>query len=181
MTPKTTAAVEPAADQQPATPAPDPAEIPGTPEQQEQEAIEEGAGAEDQGPTFDTEAFVQSLPDGVCLCPMCIGLGAVVEDPPFDPHTHRCPDCLGHGRTRTGSLVSDQAERPCLTCEGRGFTVDAGGLPPATPAAPRHFAEPQVRVRDQRGRTPDDPEFDWSKVVEPAAPVEPASELAAAG
>lgn len=143
---------------------PPPDEAPGSPGQVEEEPIVEDPGAEDAaGAVFDLEAFVRSLPAGVCLCPSCLGMGAVVEAPPFDPHTHRCEACQGHGRTRTGSQVADQAERPCLDCQGRGFVDNAAGAPPASPARPEDF---EVGVpRDHRGRTPDDPAFDWSRVV----------------
>lgn len=127
------------------------------------------------GPAFDLEAFVKALPEGVALCPMCLGMGGVVEDPPFDPHTYRCPTCIGLGTTRTGSRRTDEnAQHECADCDGKGYK-HRGDAPPATPARAADFTG-DVSPTDHMGRTPDDPDFDWTRVVrdiEPAPVTEP--------
>lgn len=135
-------------------------------------------GDEQAGPVFDIEAFVRALPAGVALCPMCIGIGAVVEEPPFDPTTHMCPTCGGHGRTRTGSLKSDEAEHACPTCAGRGWMPNEPGELPAAPARSADLAAPSPV--DHMGRTPDNPEFDWTRVVRAPGLVVPEPEAATA-
>lgn len=126
-------------------------------------------GDEPSGAVFDVEAFVKALPDGVVLCPLCIGAGGVVEEPPFDPHTHRCTTCDGRGKVRTGSLVSSQAERDCVDCNGNGWLSNDPNAAPAAPARASDFADDVVPT-DHQGRTPDDPEFDWSRVTRAPAP-----------
>ena len=124
---------------------------------------------------FDVEAFVKMLPPGVALCPHCIGMGWVVEDPPFDPTTSSCPVCRGHGRVRTGSLKTGaDAERDCVRCNGRGWVENDPGvlLHPATAA---DVVDVDVQPVDAEGRTPDDPDFDWTRIVE-RAPAPPAAE-----
>lgn len=135
----------------------------------EAEPLQWEDAAEDDGPAFDVTAFVKALPEGVCLCPLCLGMGGVIEDPPFDPTTHRCETCGGHGRARTGSLKSNEAERDCIPCQGRGWMPNDPGEPPAGPARAVDFA--QTDVRDFAGRTPDDPEFDWARVVRDVVPI----------
>lgn len=125
--------------------------------------------AEDDVPAFDVEAFVKALPEGVALCPTCLGMGGVVEEPPFDPTTHTCTVCQGRGRTRTGSLKSNEAERDCVACGGRGWLPNDPGELPAGPARAIDFAQPAPV--DFAGRTPDDPEFDWSRVARDVEPV----------
>jgi hypothetical protein len=152
----------------------------GTPEGDELEGTLETPGAEDRaGPTFDINAFVANLPDGVCLCPLCLGMGGVIEEPPFDPNTHMCVTCLGRGKVRTGSLKSDQAERDCRACDGNGWMPNDPNEPPAGPAHGADLAG-ELPPRDYAGRTPDDPDFDWSRVARvevpaPAPPAEPAA------
>lgn len=119
---------------------------------------------------FDVEAFVKALPEGVVLCPMCLGIGGVVDEPPFDPHTYRCPTCDGHGQTRTGSRqTGKEAVRECVDCNGSGYRHRGTDEPPARPARAADF-EPELQPVDVHGRTPDDPDFDWTRVVERAPP-----------
>lgn len=154
---------DPADEQQPP---PDEPEVEAPPEPDEQ------AEPEPEGPAFDTEAFVRALPEGVCLCPLCLGMGAIVEQPPMDPNSHLCGECLGWGKLRLPSLVGGQTERPCGSCGGAGWVLNYDGEPPAVPARPEHFAAEQPPL-DYHGRTPDDPEFDWSRVVARPAAGEP--------
>lgn len=154
---------------------PDPAEPPAQPAEQPEHAPDPTDPSDPAAPVnpdvdepaFDVEAFVRSLPEGVTLCPLCLGMGGVVADPPYDPRRHYCTTCRGFGRVRTGSLVGGQGEVKCDDCNGQGWVGAAADEPPATPAAPEHFtaAEPPV---DVHGRTPDHPDFDWSRVVAPA-------------
>lgn len=109
------------------------------------------------------EEFVRSLPEGYCICPTCLAVGAVVEDPPFDPHVTTCPECYGHGKTRTGSLVNMEAERECERCQKRGWVARDVDSPPASPARSSDFLNDAPPV-DAFGRTPDSPEFDWASV-----------------
>lgn len=144
----------------------------------ESEPIEWEGSDGDGTAAFDINAFVKALPEGVSLCPLCLGMGGVVEDPPFDPTTHRCETCGGHGKTRTGSLKSNEAERDCVPCNGRGWIANNPGELPAGPARAADLSAPAPV--DYMGRTPDDAEFDWSRVVRTEVPVEPEPEPAAA-
>lgn len=159
------AAGEPAGDGDDATGSVSDAQIEN--ERRELEAIEQ-----EQPAGFDVEAFVRSLPDGVTLCPQCLGVGGVVAEPPFDPYSHLCMTCLGWGKLRTGSTVGGQGEIKCRDCDGNGYRPNDPGEPPATPAEAAHFAA-ETPPRDHQGRTPDDPDFDWSRVVAQPAPGEP--------
>ncbi len=123
------------------------------------------------GPDWDLEAFVKALPAGVCLCPMCLGQGAVIEEPPFDPTTHMCPTCQGRTRVRTGAVTGEEVERPCPTCKAHGWLSNDPNEPPASPATAESISVGDPR--DYAGRTPADPEFDWSRVVDVVPPAEP--------
>lgn len=129
-------------------------------------------------PVFDINAFVKALPVGVALCPMCLGIGGVVEDPPFDPTVHICETCGGHGRVRTGSLKSNEAERDCPTCQARGWMANDPGAAPAGPARSSDLMAPAPV--DHMGRTPDDADFDWTRVVRDVVPIVEAAEPAPA-
>lgn len=129
------------------------------------------------GAVFDVEAIVKALPEGVVLCPTCLGMVGVVEEPPFDPHAHQCATCSGRGKVRTGSLVSAEAERDCVDCHGKGWVANDPGELPASPARASDFAG-ELPPRDHMGRTPDDPEFAWDRVVRDVEAV-PAPEPAA--
>lgn len=160
--------VEPAA----VTPAPEP---PPAPEPEPEGPIDPSDPSEPdtdmEAPGFDIEAFVRSLPDGVGLCPLCLGIGAMVAEPPFDPHAHVCVTCLGYGKVRTGSLVGGQGERDCKACGGHGWLPDDADAPAAVPAMAAHFDLERPPL-DHKGRTPDDPDFDWAKVVVSPVPTE---------
>lgn len=161
----------PAVDEPPVPPVPEQPPVPAQPEQPDQvddNDLDENADVERQG--FDLESFVKSLPDGVAMCPMCLGMGGVVEEPPFDPHTHMCATCVGSGTVRTGSRVSAEAERACADCNGRGWLPNEPGELPATPATAAHF-DSEAPPTDYAGRTPDDPDFDWSRVAAAPPPV----------
>lgn len=144
----------------------------------EGETLEWDYDAAGGGATFDVEAFVKALPEGVALCPTCLGSGGVVEEPPFDPTTHTCTNCSGRGKVRTGSLKSNEAERDCIPCAGRGWVPNDPGELPAGPARAVDLVEP-VRT-DYAGRTPDDPDYDWTRVMRDVEPIAPAAEPAPA-
>lgn len=156
------------------TPAPPPAPVPDLPapdvDEEEQHLDDEPAEQGHAQPDHISE-FVRDLPEGYCLCPTCLALGAVLEDPPFDPTTKTCPDCLGHGKTRTGAIAGSEVERDCQTCQRRGWVNRDASTPPASPARPSDFAA-GVTPRDVAGRTPDDPDFDWTSIVRDVEPVQ---------
>lgn len=64
------------------------------------------------------------------ICPMCLGVGWLTEEPPQDPTSERCPDCEGVGKVYTGSRVPGQATRSCPTCAGNGWKLRDGVTPP---------------------------------------------------
>lgn len=139
------------------------------------DAADEHADDEQTGYTFSPEDIVKQLPDGVVLCPTCLGMMAVVDDPPFDPRAHACDVCNGHGKLRTGSLLGQHGDRECWACHGKGFVDALQHEPDALPARAADFVEDAPPPVDVNGRTPDDPDFDWTRVrvQSPAPPPEP--------
>lgn len=166
-TPET--APPPAAPDEPAAPAA-PADLPAPDEADDEQAIDDERGTENMGGANHVEDFVKSLPPGFCICPTCLAVGAVMEDPPFDPSTKVCPTCLGHTRVRTGALTGNDVERACPTCQQRGWVPRDGGELPASPARAADFDNGATPV-DDKGRTPDDPDFDWSAVTRDVTPL----------
>lgn len=162
----------PARDQPQPTPTDLPADPPELPddEQEDVDADENAGGATAAASGNHIEAFVRDLPEGYALCPTCLALGAVLEDPPFNPHTMTCPDCLGHTRVRTGALTGQEVEITCTRCQGHGWIPRDGVTPPASPARATDLQRDQP-PRDVNGRTPDDPEFDWAQVVRDVEPI----------
>lgn len=112
------------------------------------------------------EKIARALPEGLSLCPMCLGQMIVPSDPPFDPHIHACTNCQGYGTVRTGSLVGEHSLRPCTVCQGKGYMADEAGTVASTPASTLNVV-PGVTPRDYMGRTPDQEGFDWARLVEP--------------
>lgn len=159
----------PIGEQPPAPPVEPPVDLPAAPDEDDvDEADEQGAEALHQSDHISE--FVKDLPPGYALCPTCLALGAVLEDPPFDPTTKTCPTCLGHGKTRTGAIAGPEVERDCPDCGKRGWVNRDASEPPASPARASDFAN-GATPRDAAGRTPDDPEFDWTSVTHDVVPI----------
>lgn len=148
----------------------------------DQWAAEHGGDANDErrvargeaGRAADLEKFIKNLPAGVVMCPMCLAIGAIDAEPPFATDRHACALCQGRGEVRTGSLKTGEVTIDCPDCQARGWVLNGPGEPAARPAAAVDFAE-GVSTTDYAGRTPDDPDFDWSRVVpaKPATAAEP--------
>lgn len=169
---------EPAPEPAPTPAAPDtpgatPAvpDLPAPDEAETDEAIDDERGTENAGGGNHIEEFVKSLPPGFAICPTCLAVGAVMEDPPFDPNTMVCPDCKGHTKTRTGALTGRDVERDCARCQARGWIPRDGVTPPASPARAVDL-QGETAPRDVNGRTPDDPDFDWANVVRDVEPIQ---------
>jgi hypothetical protein len=155
------------------TPGPAPVPVPDLPvpdTDDDEQQLDDEPGDQAHAQPDHMTAFVRDLPAGYALCPTCLALGAVLEDPPFDPTTKTCPTCLGHGRTRTGAIAGNEVERPCTVCNQRGWVNRDASEPPASPARASDFAA-GVTPRDVAGRTPDDPDFDWTSIVRDVEPV----------
>jgi len=117
----------------------------------------------------DLVKMLREIPDGFRLCPTCIGQLIVPEDPPLDPSIHACRRCQGHGEVRTGSFVGGKQALPCPDCHGDGYLVDGPDVPPTLPVTGSDFLR-EGELRDHAGRSPADPDFDWSRVVQAPAP-----------
>lgn len=170
MTDETTPAA-PAPGEPEQAPPPDGPTPAGQPDGAEQDEIDEGDETQaEAGQRNVIEEFVRDLPAGYALCPTCQAVGAVLEDPPFNPHTMTCPDCLGHTRVRTGALTGNEVEIKCERCNARGWIARDGLTPPASPARASDLQD-GATPRDVNGRTPDDPEFDWAQVVRDVEPI----------
>ena len=155
-------------------PAVPPTDLPAEDEQTVDPVEVDEAGA-DSDARNHFEEFVKSLPEGYCICPTCMAVGAVVEDPPFDPNTKTCPDCLGHGRVRTGAVQGPDVERDCTTCQARGWVPRDVAEYPASPARVTDVVSARPPV-DSRGRTPADADFDWTAIRRDVEqPAEPAA------
>lgn len=159
----------PVDEQPPAPPVEPPVDLPAESDEDEVDEVDE-QGETQLHQSDHISEFVRDLPDGYALCPTCLALGAVLEDPPFDPTTKTCPTCLGHGKTRTGAIAGSEVERDCATCGKRGWVNRDASEPPASPARASDFAE-GATPRDVAGRTPDDPEFDWTSVTRDVEPI----------
>ena len=97
-----------------------------------------------------------------------LGLAQAVEYEQ-DSDTRTCPKCMGHGKTRTGSLVPTQATHMCATCSGYGFVPPPSGSPkpggimasvpnggsPSDPGLEEDFAHPDVDEFQQPRILPD--------------------------
>lgn len=119
------AAVKPKAE----TPTPDPTPPPDPPAEGEGEGEGEAdAIAAPPAPGVEPDPTGEPvLPEGMKLCPVCTGAGAVPEFIHEDPQTETCSTCGGIGELVTGSLIPDQAVQRCRDCGGAGFVSK---LPP---------------------------------------------------
>lgn len=105
--------------------------------------------AVDEEPDFAQEASAaapeteapseEEIPEGMAVCPLCMGGGRVPAELHMAKDAAPCPDCGMIGKVARPTYVQEEIMQTCGTCNGAGWVYK----PPPEPQPPAPLPPPQ--------------------------------------